>query len=346
MTLLIFFFLLATAVSFVCSLLESVILSVSPAYIAVAVKQGRRSGVILKELKDQVDRPLAAILTLNTVSHTIGAAGVGAQVQIVYGDQHLAVASGVLTLVILIFSEIIPKTIGASNWKQLAPACAYTTRALVIMLTPFVLLSEFLNSIFSGDKESTVTREEMMMTAELGANEGTIKQKESTVIKNMLMLDVIQIKDIMTPRSVIAAFEDHETVQSVMDNNRPIRFSRIPIYNDDLDHIQGMVHRYKILEASSHDLDNLKIVELMTPIHTIPEDISVAAALDQFIKRRDHVFIVVDEYGSTSGLVSLEDAVETLLGVEIVDEFDSVADMRQFALEQWRERKQKLPSRT
>jgi CBS domain containing-hemolysin-like protein len=260
--------------------------------------------------------------------------------------KHLAVASGVLTLVILIFSEIIPKTIGASNWKQLAPACAYTTRALVIMLTPFVLLSEFLNSIFSGDKESTVTREEMMMTAELGANEGTIKQKESTVIKNMLMLDVIQIKDIMTPRSVIAAFEDHETVQSVMDNNRPIRFSRIPIYNDDLDHIQGMVHRYKILEASSHDLDNLKIVELMTPIHTIPEDISVAAALDQFIKRRDHVFIVVDEYGSTSGLVSLEDAVETLLGVEIVDEFDSVADMRQFALEQWRERKQKLPSRT
>lgn len=345
MTLLIFFVFLAIVVSFVCSLLESVILSVSPAYIAVAEKSGRRSGKILAELTKQIDRPLAAILTLNTVSNTVGAAGVGAQVQRIYGDQYLAWASGFLTLTILIFSEIIPKTVGASNWKRLAPACAYITKGLVFGLYPFVLLSEFLYSIFSGDKESTVTREEMMMTAELGASEGTLRQKESNVIKNLLMLDAIKVADIMTPRSVIAAFENDLTVEEVMDKNRPIRFSRIPVYHEDLDHIEGMVHRYKILEASSHDLDNLKITELMTPIHTVPENISVSAALDQFIKRRDHVFIVVDEYGSTSGLVSLEDAVETLLGVEIVDEFDSVADMRQFALEQWRERKNKLGQR-
>lgn len=342
MALLITYLLLATAVSFFCSLLESVLLSVSPAYIAVAEKNGRKYGRILQELKSQVDRPLAAILTLNTVSHTIGAAGVGAQVQTIYGDAYVTTSSVILTLVILVFSEIIPKTIGASQWKRLAPVCAYIMRSLVIALTPFVLLSEFINSLLSGDHDQSVTREEMIVTAEMGAVGGTIRQKESNVIKNLLMLDAVKVADIMTPRSVILAFQFHKTVDAIMTENRPIRFSRIPVFQDDLDHVKGMVHRYKILEASSHDLDNLKITELMTPIHSVPEDISVSAALDQFIKRKEHIFLVVDEYGSTTGLVSLEDAVETLLGVEIVDEFDSVADMRQYALEQWRERKNKL----
>ncbi len=342
MTLLVLYFLLATAVSFFCSLLESVLLSVSPAYIAVAEKNGRKYGAIFAKLKNQIDRPLAAILTLNTVSHTIGAAGVGAQVLEVYGNSYVAVSSVILTLIILIFSEIIPKTLGASNWKTLAPICAYLIHWLVLALYPFVLLSEFIYSLLSGDQDNSVTREEMIVTAEMGASEGTLHQKESMMIKNLLMLDAIKVADIMTPRSVIHAFETGKTIQVVMNENRPIRFSRIPVFEGDLDHIKGMVHRYKILEAYSHDLDNLKISELMTPIHSVPESISVSAALDQFIKRKEHVFVVVDEYGSTSGLVSLEDAVETLLGVEIVDEFDSVADMRQYALEQWRERKNKM----
>lgn len=342
MTLLIFYFLLAITVSFFCSLLEAVILSVSPAYIAIAAKSGKRHGLILQRLKDQVDRPLAAILTLNTVSHTVGAAGVGAQVHVIWGDGYTAVTSGVLTFLILVFSEIIPKTLGASQWKLLAPMCAYMTRALIFVMYPFVVFSEFLYRLLSRGDEVTVTREEMIATAEMGALDGAIRQKESNVIKNLLMLDAIKVADIMTPRSVICAFEEDNSVGQIMEKFKPIRFSRLPVFKDDLDHVIGMVHRYKILEAYSHDLDDLAINKLMTPLHSIPENISVAAALDQFIKRKEHIFLVVDEYGSTTGLVSLEDAIETLLGVEIVDEFDSVADMRQYALEQWRERKQKL----
>lgn len=342
MTLLVVYFLLAIVVSFFCSLLEAVMLSVSPAYIALAVKSGKRYGKILQTLKAQIDRPLAAILTLNTVSHTVGAAGVGAQVHVIWGDGFTAITSGILTFFILVFSEIIPKTVGASNWKALAPLCAYLTRALIFVMYPFVLFSEFLYRLLSRGDEFTVTREEMIVTAEMGALEGAIRRKESTIIRNLLMLDAIKVADIMTPRSVMCAFEDDNSVGQIMEKFKPIRFSRIPVFKDDLDHVLGMVHRYKVLEAYSQDLDDLAISKLMTPLHSIPENISVGAALDQFIKRKEHIFLVVDEYGSTTGLVSLEDAIETLLGVEIVDEFDSVADMRQYALEQWRERKQKL----
>jgi len=296
---------------------------------------------MLQELKAQIDRPLSAILTLNTVSHTIGAAGVGAQVLQIYGSQAVALSSAILTVVILVVSEIIPKTLGASNWKALAPLCAYLTRGLIFVMYPIVWVLESVRQLLSSGKENSITREEMIVTAEMGASEGTIRHKESTVIKNLLMLDNIKVSDIMTPRSVIHAFDINKTVSEVMEENRPIQFSRIPVYDGDIDHVQGMVHRYKILESVSHDLDNLPLSKLMTPIHSIPENISVAAALDQFIKRKDHIFLVVDEYGVTVGLVSLEDAVETLLGVEIVDEFDSVADMRQYALEKWRERKRK-----
>lgn len=341
MTLLALYFLLAVVISFMCSLLEAVILSVSPAYISIVAQEGRRSGKILQELKGQIDRPLAAILTLNTVANTVGAAGVGAQVHKLYGNEFVAGASAALTLMILIFSEIIPKTMGATYWKSLAPVCAYIIRTLIFVAYPFVLLSEFLHSLLSRGTSNRMTREEMIVTAEIGANDGTLRPKESLVIRNLLMLDKVKVSDIMTPRSVILAFEEENTVGQLMDKHKPIRFSRIPVFVDDLDNVIGMVHRYKLMEAASHDQPELSVKSLMQPLHTIPEEISVAAALDQFIKRKEHVFLVIDDYGSTTGLVSLEDAVETLLGVEIVDEFDSVADMRQYARELWRDRKQK-----
>lgn len=340
MTLLVLYFALAVIVSFVCSLMEAVILSVSPAYIMISAQKGRRSGKILQSLKSHIDRPLAAILTVNTIANTVGAAGVGAQVHTLYGNEYLAAASALLTLVILIFSEIIPKTMGTNYWKSLAPACAYIIRALIFVAYPFVLFSESLYSLLSSGNSNRMTREEMIMTAEMSANEGTLRPKESLIIRNLLMLDKIKVSDIMTPRSVILAFEEDLTVGQVMENHRPIRFSRIPVYVDDLDNVIGVVHRYKLLDAASRDLEETQIKKYAKPLHAIPEEISVAAALDQFIKRKEHVFLVVDDYGSTTGLVSLEDAVETLLGVEIVDEFDSVADMRQYARELWRERKQ------
>jgi len=332
----------ATAVSATCSLLEAVFLSITPAYIAVGLKQKRRYAALLHKLKDDINQPLSAILTINTIANTIGGATVGAQVHRIYGDTHLAIFSALMTVIILIFGEIVPKVVGASNWKTLAPMAGYAIRVMMFLVYPFVSLSKRLGERISREQDLSVSREEVIVTAEMGADEGSIRPKESAIIKNLLMLDNMKVADIMTPRAVIYAFESGSKVGKIMEVHKPIRFSRIPVFTEDLDHILGVVHRYKILEAVSHDQDHLTVDELMTPIHTIPENISVAAALDQFIKRHEHIFIVLDDYGSVTGIVSLEDAIETLLGVEIVDEFDSVADLRQFALDQWRERKNKL----
>lgn len=341
MSLIVIFILLSTAASFTCSLLEAVLLSSTPAYVAVAVKRKRRHGLILESLKENIHRPLSAILAINTVANTMGGAAVGAHVQSLYGDSQLAVFSGVTTFVILICGEIIPKGLGASHWKTLAPVCTYMIRWLVILVYPIVWLSEQLTKLMGGSSPNPVSREEVIVTAEMGADEGTIRPKESAIIKNLLMLDKMKVADIMTPRTVVYAFQSGTNVGEIMTNHKPIRFSRVPVFRESLDQILGVVHRYKILEEVSHDRDSVTVDALMTPIHSIPENISVAAALDQFIKRHEHIFLVVDDYGSTTGIVSLEDAVETLLGVEIVDEFDSVADLRQFAIDQWRDRKKK-----
>ncbi len=342
MNLLILYFFLAVVVSFFCSLLEAVMLSVNSVYIRASIKKKKPYGPLLKSLKSQMDRPLSAILTFNTIANTVGATGVGAQVHVLYGSAYVAFASGILTLVILIVSEIIPKTLGASHWRILAPSVVYVVRGLIVAAYPFVLLSEKLYSLLSRKKVVSVTREDMIVTAEMGASEGTIAQKESRIIKNLLMLDTLKVSEIMTPRAVILAFEKKMKIKEVMHKYQPIRFSRVPLYEGSLDQIEGFIHRYKILEAHAHDLFDIPLGDYMTPIHSVPEKISVAAVLDQFIKRKEHVFIVVDSYGGLTGLVTLEDAIETLLGVEIVDEFDPVADMRQFALDQWELKKRTM----
>ena len=339
MTLLFVYLFLAVFVSFLCSLLEAVILSVTPSFINTQNNEGKKYAKILKNLKEEIDRPLAAILTLNSISHTFGAAGVGAQVNKIYGDQFVALASGVLTFVILIFSEIIPKTLGAGNWKRFAPFAAYSIRFMIFILYPIVSLTERISEWIGGEGKNLFTREEMIATAEIGVGHGALRKKESNIIKNLLMLDNIYVHDIMTPRSVLMALSIDKTVEEVIASHKPIRYSRIPVFKEDLDHIEGVVHRYQILEASNNDQDKLPLSELMTHLHSIPENISVSACLDQLIHRNDHIFLVVDEYGSTMGIVTLEDAIETLLGVEIVDEFDSVTDLRAHALEQWKKRK-------
>ena len=342
MTLLFIYFFLAVVVSFVCSVMEAVMLSTTSVYVRAAIKKKKGYGNVLKSLKTQINRPLSAILTLNTFANMVGAAGVGAQVHTLYGSKFVTLASLILTFVILIVSEIIPKTVGANYWRTLAPIVAYLVTVLIFVLYPAVWFSEKLNRLLTRKKIASVTREDMIVTAEMGASEGTIGQKESRVIKNLLMLDTLKVSEIMTPRAVILAFDKKMKVKEVMEKNQPIRFSRVPLYEGSLDQVEGFIHRYKILEAYSHDLFDISLEEYMKPIHSIPDQISVAAALDQFIKRKEHIFIAVDSYGVLTGLVSLEDAVETLLGVEIVDEFDSVEDMRQYALEQWQIRKKTM----
>lgn len=343
MSLLIFYLTLAIAVSFLCSLLEAVILSVSPAYIAVLEKDKHKRGPLLRDLKENIDRPLAAILTLNTIAHTIGAAGVGAQVLVVFGSSFLAVSSAVLTFIILVFSEIIPKTIGAVHAKTLAPFCSIVIKYLIYLTYPFVLLSEFLHDLMTSDEsEGSITREEMIVTAELGADEGAIRRNESTVIQNLLTLNKLNVSDIMTPRSVIFALDESDTVGQIFKEHKSIEFSRIPIFKENLDHVTGFVLRYKLMEAYSQDLDDLPIEKLSKPLHSVPETVTVAACMDQFIKRKEHIFLVVNEYGSPDGIVTLEDVVETLLGVEIVDETDSVEDLRKHARDLWQNRKNKM----
>lgn len=341
MALLITYFSLAVIISFICSLLESVILSISSAYIAVRIKEKKKSAFILSKLKKEINRPLAAILTLNTFANMVGAAGVGAQALKIWGNEAVALLSTILTFVILIFSEIIPKTLGATHWKKLAPYSAYTIHWLIFLTFPFVFLAEKIAYFLTRGHQKQMTRDEMIETAEIGASEGTLRQKESSVIKNLLMLDKIYVSDIMTPRSVIFALRADATVGETFEENRPIRYSRIPVFEDNLDRMLGMIHRYKILEAISHDQHERRLSEFLTPVETIHQSMTISSVLDVFIKKKQHMFVVLDDHESVVGIVTLEDAIETLLGVEIVDEFDSVADLRAYALEKVKSRRLK-----
>lgn len=343
MTIIIILFVVTIGVSFLCSLLEAALLSSTSAYIGVLIKEGKRSAKLLEHLKENLDRPISAILTLNTLSHTLGSAAIAYQVQVHFGEKVVTAASFVLTFAILIFSEIIPKSIGAAHWKALVPFSAYTIQFMILILYPLVIMSEWMGRFFAKTSEDPeVSREEILMSAEIGAEEGTLKGKESHIIKNLLMLDKIYVSDIMTPRSVFFALDKELSMEEVFTRYKPLRFSRIPVYSGSLDNIIGMTFRYKIHEALSNDQHARKVGEMVTPISSIPERMTVSQVLDFFIKEKEHIALAVDEYGIVAGLVSLEDAVETLLGVEIVDELDSVEDMRKFALEQWQLRKQKL----
>ena len=337
MNALIFYFLLALSVSFLCSLLESVILSISHTHIAVLIKEQRNSGSILENMKENINRPLAAILTVNTVANVVGAAGVGAETLLIYGSQWVAIVTAILTFSILIFSEIIPKTLGAIYWKRLSGFAAYTIRGLILITFPLVYLSEsFYRLVGKNEKEQKVSRKEMIAMAEMGEDEGTIEEKEGDIIENLLNLREMKAEEVMTPRNVIFALQKDQTVRDVVDKYSPIAFSRIPIFDKDLDMVVGFVHRYDLVNKQAEDKFDITMNELLDPIHTIKEDESVAEILDEFVRRRQQIFHVVDEFGTTTGIITLEDAIETLLGVEIVDEHDSVVDMRKLASEKWK----------
>ena len=343
MTALITYFVTALVVSFLCSLLESVLLSISITHVSVLEKNGSHSGKIMAELKENINRPLAAILTINTVANTVGAAGVGAQTMVLYGNEWVAIASGILTLSILIFSEIIPKTIGAVYNKSLSSFTAYTVRSLMVIAYPFVVLSEFMAGfIHSGGNGggSKASREELLAMAEISEDEGSIDEQEGDIIENLMKLDDIAIEEVMTPRSVVFALNQNRTVGEVVEKHSPIAFSRIPVFDEDLDNVIGLVNRYTLVNEQAEDRFDIKMSELMKPIHIVKERESVSDVLDQFVKRRQQIFMVTDDFGTTTGLISLEDAIETLLGVEIVDEHDNVVDMRKLATAKMIEKEQ------
>jgi len=332
MDLLILYFFLAVVISFICSILESVLLSVNMAYISLLEKEQPRVGALLKAHKIGINKSIASILILNTIANTLGAAAVGAQAESIYGVGAVFYVSIVLTFAILFFSEIIPKTIGAVYWKSLAPIAAYVIRFFIWLTYPIIILTLFVtNRISKSDDTMSLSKEELLESALMSEDEGVLGEKESDIIENILLLDKVKIKDILTPRTVVFALDGSRSIKDIIETEEEIfKFSRVPVYHGSIENITGMVMAKKIFQQALQD-DSAALKSVEKDIFKISENLPVSKALDLFIKKKEHMFLVLDSYDQTEGIVTLEDCVETILGVEIVDESDSDADMREVA---------------
>lgn len=332
MNLLILYFSLAVGISFLCSILESVLLSLNMPYVSLLEKKRPKTGRLLKQHKQDLNKSIASILILNTMANTLGAAGVGAQAEAIFGSSAVFYVSAVLTFAILFFSEIIPKTIGALYWKELAPTAAYFIRFFIWLTFPIILITLFVTNKISKNKSSiaSLSKEELLESTLLSEDDGAIDEAESDVIENVLLLDEIKVKEILTPRSVIYALEENTPIKDVTENDKLFQFSRIPIYKGSIDTITGIVMTKKIFWQMTQD-DTIPLKAIKKESFAINENVPVSKALDLFIKKKEHMFVVVDSYDQTEGILTLEDCVETLLGVEIMDESDNIEDMQAYA---------------
>jgi len=332
MDLLLLYFFAAVIISFLCSVLESVLLSVNMPYISVLEKENPKVGKLLKSHKTNINISIASILIVNTIANTLGAAAVGAQAESIYGTGAVFYVSIILTFAILFFSEIIPKTIGATYWKRLAPVSAYAIRFLIWITYPIILLTLFVTKRINKDDEgNSLTKAELIQSTLMSEDEGVLDEQESDVIENILMLDRIKIEEILTPRTVVFALDGNRSIKEIVDNEPAIfKFSRVPVFDGDMENITGIVMTKKIFKQAFED-DSVSLNSIQKDIYKINENIPVSLALDLFIKKKEHMFLVLDSYDQTEGIVTLEDCVETILGVEIVDESDSDADMREVA---------------
>ena len=343
MVLLVVYFLIALVFSFLCSLLEAVILSVTPSFITKKVQEGKDYAIQLKKYKDNIDRPLASILTLNTFAHTLGAAGVGAQAQILWGNEYLTLTSIVLTILILIFSEIIPKTIGANYWMNLTRFTVFILRILMVVLYPFVLASQWITKIFNiNKKKSVLSRADFSAMAELAVEEGVIEKNESLIIQSIARFDSLKVSDIMTPRMVLFAARGAATTGSFYEEHPNLIFSRVPIYKDSLDNIEGYILKDDLLSKLIEGQKKLTLKSISRKIEIVYENLPIPALYKKLIEQNEHIALVVDEYGGTEGIVTLEDVIETILGLEIVDETDNVEDLQKAARERWEKRARKM----
>jgi len=343
MTLLVFYLFLAIGVSFLCSILEAVLLSITPSHIAVMNERGHGSGKLLRSLKRDIDRPLSAILTVNTFAHTFGAAGVGAQAQVVFGQAWLSVISAVVTLAILIFSEIIPKTLGATHWKRLAPFTAHTCRWLILLTWPLVKLSQYITRwLGKGKKGPTISREELSTLAQVSRDEGELDDEEAGIFANLIRFGAIRVEDIMTPRVVVARFQQDVTLDEARARDGGLTFSRYPVFGTDDEDITGYVLKADIMQAQADGRGSRALAELKRDVLFLPEFLSLRAAFSQLLTDQEHFAVVVDEYGGFTGLVTMEDVLETLLGMEIVDESDTTENLRKLARERWVRRARKM----
>jgi len=338
MTLLFIYLLIAIGVSFLCSVLEAVLLSITPSYLEKLSIERPRSGRIIGRVKDRLDESLSSILILNTFAHTMGAAGVGSQAVQIFGPEWETLIAVLLTLVILYFSEIIPKTLGATFWRTLAVPAAFIISWLVRLVYPLVWVSTRLTRLFSNSKENEITREEIIALASLGHKGGALITRENEYLANLLRLREVKTGEILTPRTVVHMLDENLSVKEALDHSQTRQFTRIPTYAGGRDNVIGKVIRVDLFEAERQGRGGEPIRNVGREIIRVSEKLPVQNLLDLFIKYHMHLFLVEDEFGQTSGIVTLEDAIETLLGREIVDESDTVADMQELAKDKYRER--------
>ncbi len=342
--LLVFFVAIAIGVSFVCSLAESALLSMTPSFIADVQERNPKKAKMLKRLKvDNIDQSLAAILTLNTVAHTLGSIGAGAQATIVFGSTWFGLFSGIMTLAILFLSEIIPKTLGTVYWRQLSGIVAIFVRGIIVLLYPLIWISERLTKLLVRGKEANVfSRREFAALASIGEESGQIDPLESRIIRNLLAFGAIKVEDIMTPRSVMLAFEQKKTVAELLVDRPKLTFSRLPIYDEDLDNITGFVLKTDMLLAKVNHAMHKPLTQFKRDITFVFSKMKLFDLLELMLKNRIHIAVTVGEYGEVKGLVTLEDVFETLLGLEIVDEIDRVEDMQALARQMMDRRVERL----
>lgn len=330
MTLLLIFVVVSISVSFVCSILEAALLSITPSFLARLKAEDAEKHLALSKLKNQIDQPLAAILTLNTIAHTVGATGVGAQVALVFGDGYLAAASAIMTFLILVLSEIIPKTLGARYWPQIAPVLPPLLKGMILMLKPFIWLSDRIMGLMGGSAHEADIRLEIKALSTLGRDTGQLDEDERRVIANALDLHDVSVKDIMTPRIVCEALSPEMTAGVFRQEDREKGYSRYPVLDEDENPLGLLMHR-DILQAAA----DLSVRDLMKPVTVVSDVMNAESLLSQFLRDRQHLALVYDEYGSWLGLVTLEDVLETLIGQPIMDETDEIPDMRRYAKQRW-----------
>lgn len=336
MILLLIYLFIALIVSFVCSIMEAVLLSTSKSFIIVKLELGKSWAKHFISLKSNIDKPLSAILSLNTVAHTVGAAGVGAQAVKVFGEPSFGIVSAILTLLILIITEIIPKTIGARYWRGLAWISAYTIRGMIIITYPLVIMSAVITRVFT--KRGTkypASREEVSALAGIGVNEGIFHEKEYKIIHNLVRLKDVRVSEIMTPRVVVTIADENLHLKDFLQDIKFLKFSRIPLYSGESENITGYVFRQTIFEKLAEDQFQLKLKDLKREIVIVPATQVLFDVWEILLEKREHIALVVDEYGGTDGIVTMEDIIETLLGLEIIDEKDTIIDMQKYARERW-----------
>ena len=333
---------LALIVSFLCSIMESVLLSTPHSFLIVKHNNGYDWAKSFIDLKINIDKPLSAILSLNTVAHTIGAAGVGAQAVKVFGEAYFGIVSAVLTILILVFTEIIPKTIGARYWKNLTKVSYFIIKSMIFITYPLVVISLVITKVFSKrDNDQTTSREEIAALASIGSVEGLFSEKENKIIQNILRLKNVKVVEIMTPRVVVAAADENLPLQDFLKNKDYLKFSRIPIFSGNDENITGYVFRQQVFENLAEDRHNLKLKEIKREIIVVPDTMVLFSLWERLLEDKEHIALIVDEYGGLAGIVTMEDIIETLLGLEIVDEKDTITDMQEFARERWKTRQAK-----